>query len=666
MKHDYQNVLKENIVRNKAMFCEYNPLTGVGSQCERFKFKITNDSCIHLPILMLRDNLVISDIVSSELSVEDYLIRLYGLGYSSNLLSEFVEGLMQERIKYDFEYWAFFCAKIKDKKTGLQIPFKLNRPQRKLVAKLMKCINEGRPIRFIIDKARQWGGSTAVQLFYFWIQNFIKEGWSSCIVGDVEKQSRIIRNMIRNVSKSHPKEVKSIVLKTFEGSKDLIIEGTTTTISVGSMQKPDNLRADNIYLVHLSEVGLWKKTEGKKPEDVAQTIAGTVPLIPFSAVVIESTAKGVGNYFHNQYVNAKNGNSDYEAFFIPWWEIEIYTMPIECDLIRFLNEMTEYEWWLWEIGASLESINWYRHKKATDFSGSIDGQWRIMEEFPSDDEESFQSSGSRVFPKPFVSKFERMCKDPIFIGDIHGDGDRDKTALKGIEVYPNSKGFLKIWVYPEEDTYSNRYVVVVDIGGKSKTADNSVITVFDNLFTHENGRPEMCATWVGHIDHDILAWKAVQISKYYNNALLVIENNSLKKESVEGSEGYHFETVLNTIVDHYSNIYCTQKNLQKIIEGAPVVYGFNTNGSTKPTIIDYLYTILRDGRYIEYDLDVCVEYDQYERKPDGTFGAKDKCHDDRLMTRAIGLWVCYEDSPRPVLKARNANIKKKSGGVSTF
>ena len=190
--------------------------------------------------------------------------------------------------------------------------------------------------------------------------------------------------------------------------------------------------------------------------------------------------------------------------------------------------------------------------------------------------------------------------------------------------------------------------------------------MFDNLFTHENGRPEVCATWVGHIDHDILAWKAVQISKYYNNALLVIENNSLKKESVEGAEGYHFETVLNTIVDYYSNIYCTQKNLQKIVEGAPVVYGFNTNGSTKPTIIDYLYTILRDGRYIEYDLNVCVEYDQYERKPDGTFGAKDKCHDDMLVTRAIGLWVCYEDSPRPVLRAKNTSVKKKSGGVSTF
>lgn len=664
MTPNYQSIANENKKRNNAMFCEYDPITGVGSLCERFEFHITEGNVIHLPILMKKHPLI-NDIVKTGLTVETYLSGIYKNYYTEAILSEFVQGLMEERVAYDFEYWAFLCCKIKIKEKGMQLAFKLNRPQRKLIAKFMEFINNDIPIRVVLDKARQWGGSTATQIFFFWIQNFIKEGWSSCIVGDVQKQALNIRSMIRNVAMNHPKQLKTIKLKPFEGSKDLVIDGTTTTISVGSMQKPDNLRSDNIYLVHLSEVGLWKKTDGKKPEDVAQTIAGTVPLIPYSAVVIESTAKGVGNYFHSQYINAKSGKSDYKAVFIAWWEIEIYTMPI-TDYEKFVSEMNEYEWWLWEIGASLESINWYRHKKRADFSGSIDGAWRIMEEFPSDDEESFQSSGSRVFPKPFVTKFEKMCKNPIFIGDIHADGDRDKTALNNINLYKNAQGFLKLWVYPEEYLYSNMYVVVVDIGGKSKTADNSVITVFDNSFTHEGGRPEVVATWVGHIDHDILAWKAVQLSKFYNNALLVIENNSLKKESIEGAEGYHFETVLNTIIDDYSNIYCTQKNLQKIIEGAPVVYGFNTNGSTKPTIIDHLFTILRDGRYIEYDQDVCVEYDQYERKPDGTYGAKDKCHDDMLMTRAIGLWVCYNDSPKPVLKAKNSGGKKKQGGVSTF
>ena len=85
-----------------------------------------------------------------------------------------------------------------------------------------------------------------------------------------------------------------------------------------------------------------------------------------------------------------------------------------------------------------------------------------------------------------------------------------------------------VWVKPEfgDDRYKNRYVVVVDIGGKSEKADNSVITVLDNMCTHDGGLPEVCATWVGHIDHDVLAWMAVQICLWYDTALLVIENNS--------------------------------------------------------------------------------------------------------------------------------------------
>ena len=50
-------------------------------------------------------------------------------------------------------------------------------------------------------------------------------------------------------------------------------------------------------MAHLSEVGLWKKTRERKPEDVIQTILGSVPREPFTVVVLESTAKGIGNFF---------------------------------------------------------------------------------------------------------------------------------------------------------------------------------------------------------------------------------------------------------------------------------------------------------------------------------------------------------------------------------
>jgi hypothetical protein len=260
------------------------------------------------------------------------------------------------------------------------------------------------------------------------------------------------------------------------------------------------------------------------------------------------------------------------------------------------------------------------------------------------------------------------CRDPKRRGDIRGDDITGTLAMQGVEFVDNPNGNMKIWVEPDEspDRYANRYVVIVDIGGKSIGADNSVITAFDNLYTSEGGYPEVCATWVGHIDQDVLAWKAIQMCLYYHDALLVIENNSLDREEIRTSEGSHFETVLNEIVDVYDNIYCTQQNIVKIKEGRPAVYGFNTNKSTKSTIVNFLYKCLRDKLYYEYEIDLCSELDTYELKPDGTYGAKDKCRDDRLMTRAIGLWVCYNDAPQPQLISEKGSIRKKQGGVSSF
>ena len=46
---------------------------------------------------------------------------------------------------YDFEFWAFTTVQIKNKHSGRYFAFKLNRPQRKLLAKLMEDIVAGVP-----------------------------------------------------------------------------------------------------------------------------------------------------------------------------------------------------------------------------------------------------------------------------------------------------------------------------------------------------------------------------------------------------------------------------------------------------------------------------------------------------------------------------------------
>ncbi|MCH5234909.1 MAG: hypothetical protein J1E16_06415 [Muribaculaceae bacterium] len=65
-----------------------------------------------------------------------------------------------ERCQNDFEYWAARCCYIKNKSGGPDVLFRLNLPQRKLVAALEKMRQANLPIRLILLKARQWGGST--------------------------------------------------------------------------------------------------------------------------------------------------------------------------------------------------------------------------------------------------------------------------------------------------------------------------------------------------------------------------------------------------------------------------------------------------------------------------------------------------------------------------
>ena len=51
---------------------------------------------------------------------------------------------------------------------------------------------------------------------------------------------------------------------------------------------------------------------------------------------------------------------------------------------------------------------------------------------------------------------------------------------------------------------------------------------------------------------------------------------------------------------------------------------------------------MRDRRYIEHSNDALNELLQYERRDDGSYGAKKGCHDDRLITRAIAMFILDE------------------------
>lgn len=694
---DIDSILNENDRRNEIINAPFNPVTGEGSIGDRVKVYISDFA---IPTQWLPADMLSIPFVKKLIrvgSIERFLSDVLLIGPNDTDRNKVAEKFIRLRYRHDFPFWAATLVWIHNKDAGSDVLFRLRYPQRILVSRFEEKRRAGLPIRLILLKARQWGGSTTTQLYMAWLQFIHKRGLNSLIIAHQGTASDEIKDMFDTMIKAYPLELLYQMGATYNANEPKLIgvgkSGSTSCvpqrnckIKIGTAERPDGCRGGAYSLVHLSEVGIWKKTEGKSPEDIVRSACSGILLRPLTMIVMESTANGTGNFFHTEYSAAADPNipSQFEALFISWFQIEQYSLPFENGeaLRRFARwlyvnrkndnvlssreECGKYLWWLWEKGATLEAINWYVKER----SGKND-HGVMASEFPSDDVEAFVHSGSMVFDKYQVEEFDKSCRPPRFIGDVYADGDEGESALENLRFNEDRQGQIWIWAMPEEDdevVITDRYLTVVDVGGRSANADWSVILVIDRVNMMEGGRPAVVAQWYGHCDIDRLTtWKAAQVAAFYNNSLLVIESNTLethdRERQVEGGDQSQY--ILNQISTIYPNLYARRQSEDEIRQGLPRKYGFHTNIATKPMIISTLVKVIREHLYTERDKRCLDEYLTYERKPNGAYGAIVGKHDDLLMTRAIGLHICfYEmDTPR-IIPKQQVFQKKRRYGIS--
>lgn len=682
MTDSVEYILLENERRTREIYAPFNPITGEGAILER-KEVIIEDFPIrtqHLPLEMMQVPLV-KKLVKAK-SIYRFITEVLKAEYTEEDRLKVIEQFVRVRIKYDFCFWAALYVYIKQKGGGEDILFRLNRPQRKLVERFERRRIAGEPIRVILLKARQWGGSTVTQIYMAWLQLVHHTGLNSLIVGHVKDASTEVKDMFDRMIKQYPTSLLYEIGAAYNENEPKLtgvggmvniqrIPQRNCKIKIGTAESPDSARGGDYNLVHCTEVGLWKKTEGKTPEQIVRSACSGVLLKPYTMIVYESTANGTGNFFHQEYEAAKAGKSQFEPVFVSWFEIEQYSSNVE-DKLAFATRLWEnrnnnnastdreesgrYLWWLWERGASLEAIQWYVLERM-----KYNDHGNMASEFPSDDVEAFVHSGARVFDKYHVEALRPSCRSPKYIGDVYADGDSGAEALKNIRFAEDKQGLFWVWSLPEVDDaeqVQDRYLVIVDIGGRSKGADFSVIVVLDRLFMMDGGKPSVVAQWYGHIDMDLLAWKAAQIASFYDNALLVIESNTIETHDRERKvDGDQSSFLLNQIKDVYENLYARKQSEEDIVNKVPRKYGFHTNISTKPMIISTLVKVLRESLYVERDVRCLDEYLTYEKRPNGSFSAILGKHDDLLMTRAIGLHICFFEMEMPKVVRRAHNRK---------
>jgi hypothetical protein len=677
-----ERVLEEDRRRCGERSRRFDPVTGEGSVGERFRFAVSGLPEQWLPVAMQQEPMVAG--LQRIGSLDGWLRESYRRSPSQRDREREAQRFRRLRMLHDFPYWAATCAYIKDKMGGDDRLFLLNPPQRKLVERFERMRVAGKPIRLILLKARQWGGSTCSQLYMAWLQLIHRKGLNSLIIAHQAVGSEEIKDMYDRMINSYPEDY---LYEEDEERSRKRMEGVGSTramfrvparnckIKVGTAERPDSCRGGDYSLVHCSEVGIWRKTLGKTPEQIVRSACSGVLYRPYTMIVYESTANGTGNFFHGEYLAAKRGDSQFEAMFVSWYEIEQYRLELTAEEKRTLAERLvagkdndaadnercqpgRYLWWLWEQGATLDGIAWYIKERAKYSEHGL-----MAAEYPTDDIEAFVHSGARVFDKYCVERLRAGCEAPRYVGEIDIPGAKEMTSrivsdderarmLQRVCFTAVPSGGWHIWKQPENrERIESRYMVVVDVGGRGAKSDWSVIVVMDRAPMMHGDGPEVVAQWRGHTDFDILAWKAAMGAQYYEQALLVIESNTLEtRDPDRDTDGDQSYFILNRVRNIYPNLYARVQSEEAVAQGQPVRYGFHTNVATKPMIIATLVKVIREGLYVERDEGCLDEYLSYERRQNGSYGAISGRHDDLLMTRAIGLHICFHELAMPTLQ----------------
>jgi hypothetical protein len=316
------------------------------------------------------------------------------------------------------------ALKIKDKNAEI-IQFDTNDSQDKLLSIIENHYTKHpnpktRPTLYIIIlKARQQGMSTATEGVFFKAITIGMPGdtpyqKTAMVISYDEDSAQTINEMSDRFYQHLPNELKP--MKRNSRGKGLILENPTNVQA--EFEKNPGLQskfiidtANNLYAgsgktinyVHISELPKWGK-----PEETMKSLMQSVP-DKNAIVVLESTANGAGDYFHQLWNQAENGENDYIPLFLPWFTHKEYTILFqsESDKAAMAVTLDEEEKQLIQLfNVTLEQLNWRRNTIKNKCNSSVDV---FHQEYPSTAEEAFLTSGRPRFDIPTLREYLKQC-----------------------------------------------------------------------------------------------------------------------------------------------------------------------------------------------------------------------------------------------------------------
>ena len=388
---------------------------------------------------------------------------------------------------------------------------------------------------------------------------------------------------------------------------------TRSSLRIATARNETTGRSRTIQVVHASETAFWDNAD-----TLMVGLRNTMPDAHGTLLIIESTANGMGNWYHQTWQEACMGINEFIPVFYPWFKHYEYRLNID---VKYRNELLHSEdpneVLLMNLGAGAESLAWRRWAIPQKCHGSED---YFKQEYPATPTEAFLSKGRNIFHQ---EKLDSVYKPiPSIRGYIERVGNRS-------EFVQNEFGPLTIFRWP-----SRRAEYFYFVGAdptRSLYGDAACIQVINRQTM------EQVAVWHGHIDPVSLGKEIMNLGYYYKEAEVTSE-----------VEGGGYGTIGAILAMEYPNVWMhrwADKHPGKV-SGSN--YGWSTNYNRKRWAIGTLLKMVNDGSITLHDQ---ITYDQMSKyvvlNDYGDMGNADqgKGYDDAVMALAITVTCMISEGP---------------------
>ena len=496
-------------------------------------------------------------------------------------------------------------------------------------------------VRALVLKARQMG-STTYNCAEFFHKTIFAEHINSLIVAQDEDVSKYVMGMYESALDFLPWWMRPRIKIKQTGSvinfdeKDETLRGThpglKSWVYADNARKPTGVgRSKTINRALLTELAFWN--DGRQ---LSKSLFPTMNT-PDGFYVMESTANGRNDFWHNLWRRAEAGKVDWHPIFIPFYRRDkTYSLPILKTQVFVLTgeeqEMRERIFMKESYLVKDETFNWMRNKKE-EFVATDGDDMMFSQEYTSEAEESFQSSAVTAFPRGVINRFSKRTVEPLWIGEINYDWAAGAPKLRIHAVEPgaevlrsDNENRLHIWERPVPKA---EYTMGVDVALGNPGGDYSTVQVV------KKGEgiqlDEQVAVWRGLINPTGLAEIVLALGWLYNEALAAVEVNSY---------GMQTNSVLMRNYE-YENIY-RFKRLDRLNNAMTNIVGFYSDVKSTDALMAKMSEVLLDETIMIRDKYTMDEFRDYTEQ--GAIG--EGAHDDLVDAFMIAVYCAHEGEVR--------------------